>query len=94
MLKGYPEKGDTVSKGPGGKAYRPKDKEELLRKIHRALFKARNALHRGDEAEARAIVRQIMSEAAPAALEAGRENGFNWVVEALKPLDELLLPDD
>ncbi|MGM0688042.1 MAG: hypothetical protein ACQESO_00485 [Bacillota bacterium] len=66
----------------------------MKNKIHRALVDARNALHRGDEEAARGIVRQIMSEAAPAAFEASKEGAFNWVVEELKPLDELLLPDD
>lgn len=69
-------------------------KRALKKKIHRALFEARNALHSGDEESARKIIRQVMAEAAPAALEAGKEGSFNWVVEALKPLDELLLPDD
>jgi len=76
------------------KPFRSDDRKTLKKKIHRALIEARNALHRGDEEAARAIVRQIMSEAAPAAYEASKEGAFNWVVEALKPLDELLLPDD
>jgi len=69
-------------------------KGALKKKIHRALVEARNAQHRGDEEAARAIVRQIMAEAAPAAYEASKEGSFNWVVEALKPLDDLLLPDE
>ncbi len=73
---------------------RPVEKQALKKKIHRALVEARNAIHRGDEEAARAIVKQIMEEAAPFAYEAGKEGGFNWVVEALKPLDELMLPDD
>jgi protein involved in temperature-dependent protein secretion len=79
-------------------SYEPKamaqKKRALKKKIHRALFEARNALHSGDEETARKITRQIMAEAAPAALEASKEGSFNWVVEALKPLDDLLLPDD
>lgn len=73
---------------------KPAEKTMLKKKIHRALVEARSAQHRGDEAAARAIVRQIMAEAAPAAYEASKEGAFNWVVEALKPLDDLLLPDD
>jgi hypothetical protein len=78
----------------GKNAMRAGEKEALKKKIHRALFEARNALYRENEEEAREIVRRIMAEAAPAAYEAGREGGFNWVVEALKPLDDLLLPDE
>ncbi len=53
------------------------NREQLRKKIHRALVEARGALHRGDEDAARAIVRQIMTEAAPAAFEASKEGGFN-----------------
>ncbi len=73
---------------------RTSEKEKLKKNIHRALVEARSALHRGDEETARAIVRKIMAEAAPAAYEASKEGGFNWVVEALKPLDELMLPEN
>ncbi len=76
------------------KPYRPQNREQLKKKIHRALVEARSAQHRGDQEAAREIVRKIMTEAAPTALEASREGAFNWVVEALKPLDELMLPDD
>jgi len=76
------------------KPFRSEDRKILKKKIHRALVDARNALHRGNEEAARDIVRQIISEAAPAAFEASKEGAFNWVVEELKPLDELLLPDD
>lgn len=76
------------------KPFRSTDKEALKKKIHRALVEARKAQHRGDEETARKIVREIMAEAAPAALEASKEGSFNWVVEALKPLDELLLPEN
>lgn len=69
-------------------------KRTLKKKIHRALFEARKALHGGDEETARKIIRQVIADAAPAALEASKEGSFNWVVEALKPLDDLLLPDD
>jgi len=69
-------------------------KKLLKKKIHRALVEAREAQHRGDEEKARAVVRKIMLEAAPAAYEASKEGAFNWVVEALKPLDDLFLPDD
>ncbi len=76
------------------KPFRSSDKEVLKKKIHRALVEARKAQHQGDEGTARKIVRDIMAEAAPAALEASKEGSFNWVVEALKPLDELLLPEN
>lgn len=76
------------------KPFRSQDRELLKKKIHRALFEARSALHRGDEEAAREIVRKIMAEAAPAAYEASKEGSFNWVVEALKPLDELMLPEN
>ncbi len=69
-------------------------KRALKKKVHRALFEARNALHSGDEETARKIIRQVIADAAPAALEASKEGSFNWVVEVLKPLDDLLLPDD
>ncbi len=71
-----------------------REKKALKKKIHRALLEARNAQHNGDHEAAREIVRQMMAEAAPAAYRASLEGGFNWVVEALKPLDELMLPDD
>jgi hypothetical protein len=74
--------------------FRSGDKEVLLRKIHRALVEARSASYRGDEEEVRKIIKKIMAEAAPAAYEASKEGSFNWVVEALKPIDDLLLPDD
>lgn len=74
--------------------FRSGDKEALLRKIHRALVEARSARYREDEEEVRKIVQKIMAEAAPAAYEASKEGRFNWVVEALRPIDELLLPDD
>ena len=74
--------------------FRSGDKEALLRKIHRSLVEARSARSRGDEEEVRKIVRKIMAGAAPAAYEASKEGSFNWVVEALRPIDELLLPDD
>lgn len=83
-----------MKKNQKNRPLRSRKRQELEKKIHRALVEARNAQHRGDEEEARAIVRQIMREAAPAAFEASKEGGFNWVVEALKPLDELMLPDD
>ncbi len=76
------------------KPFRLQNREQLKKKIHRALVEARSAQHRGDEEAARDIVRKIMTEAAPAAYEASKTGGFNWVVEALKPLDELMLPDD
>ncbi len=82
-----------MKKGNDGKAYRSADRAALKKKIHRALVEARTALHRGDDEAARIIVHKIMAEAAPEAYRAGLEGGFNWVVEELKPLDELLLPD-
>ncbi len=75
------------------KPFRSQDRELLKKKIHRALVEARKAQYRGDEETARKIVQKVMAEAAPAALEASKEGSFNWVVEALKPLDELMLPD-
>ncbi len=70
-------------------------KEALLKKkVHRALFNARKALHEKDEASARRIVRKVIEESASLAYEASLEGGFNWVVEVLKPLDDLFLPDD
>ncbi len=77
-----------------GNRTRPREKKELKKKIHRALLEARNALHRGEETKAREIVRQVMAEAAPLAYRASLEGGFNWVVEELKPLDELMLPGE
>jgi len=76
------------------KALYTQKQKALKKKIHRALLEARTALHRGDEEEARIIVRRIMKEAAPEARRAGQEEGPNWVIEALKPLDELMLPDE
>jgi hypothetical protein len=70
------------------------DKELLKKKIHRALVEARNARYQGDEETVKDIISRIMADAAPAAYKASREGPFNWVVEALKPLDEMLLPDD
>jgi len=76
------------------KPFTDREKKEIKKNIHRALLEARKARYRGDEEKAREIVRKAMAEAAPAAHRASMEGGFNWVVEALKPLDELLLPDD
>ena len=82
-----------MDEGKERKPYRSSDREVLKKKIHRALVEARNARHQGDEEKVNQIVRQVIREAAPAAYEASKEGSFNWVVEALKPLDELLLPD-
>ncbi len=71
-----------------------KEKEALKRKIHRALVEARSARYRGDEVAVKSIIKDIMATAAPAAFKASREGAFNWVVEELKPLDEMLLPDE
>ncbi|MBW6464167.1 MAG: hypothetical protein K0B84_08295 [Firmicutes bacterium] len=76
------------------KPMKQKEVEALKKKIHRALVEARNARYHGDEAEVRQIINRMMAEAAPAAYKASKEGAFNWVVEALKPLDEMLLPDD
>lgn len=76
------------------KPIKQKEIEALKKKIHRALVEARNARYQGDEAEVRQIIKRIMTEAAPAAYKASKEGAFNWVVEALKPLDEMFLPDD
>lgn len=73
---------------------RPEEKEALKKKIHRALVEARKARYSGDEDAVREIIKHIMAEVAPAAYKASKEGSFNWVVEALKPLDEMLLPDD
>ena len=70
------------------------ERQKLRKKIHRTLFEARKALHEGDEEKARIIIKQMMVEATPAAVKASKEHGFNWVVEELKILDELLLPDE
>lgn len=80
--------------GKGDGKIQLREKKELKKKIHRALLEARNALHRGEEVKAREIVRQVMAEAAPLAYRASLEGGFNWVVEELKPLDELMLPGE
>ena len=73
-----------------------KSKEEniLKKKVHRALFEAREALFRGDEEEARRIVHKVIKESAPLAYKASLSGGFNWVIEILKPLDDLFLPDE
>lgn len=83
-----------MSRDKSKKTFQNREREVLKKKIHRALVEARNARHCGDEEQVELIVRQTIKEAAPAAYEANREGSFNWVVEALKPLDELLLPDD
>jgi hypothetical protein len=70
------------------------DKDLIKKKIHRALVEARNARYHGDEEAVRDIISRIMADAAPVAYKASKEGSFNWVVEALKPLDEMLLPDD
>jgi len=77
-----------------GQSFTAKEKKAIKKKIHRALLDARNARHRGNEEEAEKIIRQTMAELSPAAYRASREGGFNWVVEALKPLDEMMLPGD
>jgi len=74
--------------------FRSGEKEALKKKIHRALVEARKARYCGDEIKVREIITRVMSEAAPAAHRASQQGGFNWVVEELKPLDEMLLPDD
>jgi hypothetical protein len=71
-----------------------REQKELKKKIQRALFEARNAVHLGDLETARSIIRQVMAEAAPALYQANQTGGENWVLEALKPLDDLLLPDE
>ena len=70
------------------------EKEAVKKKIHRALFEARKARYLGNEEAVRDIISSAIAEAAPAAYRASREGSFNWVVEALRPLDEMLLPDD
>ncbi len=74
------------------KTVRLREEIALKKKIHRALIEGRTALYRGDEEGARIIVQRVMAEAAPTAYRVGLAGGTNWVVEALKPLDELLLP--
>ncbi len=83
-----------MSNNKSGEPFRGSEKEELKKKIHRALVEARTALYQDRREEARAIVYRIMAEAAPAARRAASDGAFNWVVEELKPLDELLLPED
>jgi len=83
-----------MSRDINNQHFRPGEKKALKKKIHRALVEARKARYRGDEEKAREIIRKMMAEAAPAAYRASLEGGFNWVVEALKPLDEFMLPDD
>jgi hypothetical protein len=73
---------------------RSREEKILKKKVHRALFEARNALYRNDEEEARRIVRKVIEESAPLAYQVSLESGFNWVIEVLKPLDELFLPDE
>jgi hypothetical protein len=73
---------------------RAKEVKNLKKKVHRALFEARSALYRDDEEEARRIVRKVIEESAPLAYKASLSGGFNWVIEILKPLDDLFLPDD
>lgn len=70
------------------------EKEAVKKKIHRALVEARNARYEGDEALVHEIIKRAIAEAAPAAYKASKEGAFNWVVEELKPLDDMLLPDD
>lgn len=86
--------GQVLSKSKDRQQFESPEQKALKKKIHRALLEARNAQHNGDHEAARKIVRQIMAEAAPEAYRASLEGGFNWVVETLKPLDELMLPDD
>lgn len=83
-----------MSRDINNQPFRGSEKEALKKKIHRALVEARKARYQGDEEKARDIIRRTMAEAVPAAHRASLEGGFNWVVEALKPLDEFLLPDD
>lgn len=73
-----------------------KSKEEkiLKKKVHRALFEARKAIYRDDEEEARRIVRKVIEESAPLAYQVTLSGEFNWVIEILKPLDDLFLPDE
>ncbi len=73
-----------------------KSKEEkiLKKKVHRALFEARKAIYRDNEEEARRIVRKVIEESAPLAYQVTLSGGFNWVIEILKPLDDLFLPDE
>ncbi len=66
----------------------------LKKKVHRALFEARKALYRDNEEEARLIVRKVIEESAPLAYQVTLSGGFNWVIEILKPLDDLFLPDE
>ena len=73
-----------------------KSKEEkiLKKKVHRALFEARKAIYRDNEEEPRRIVRKVIEESAPLAYQVTLSGGFNWVIEILKPLDDLFLPDE
>ncbi|HED23516.1 MAG TPA: hypothetical protein ENN91_00150 [Firmicutes bacterium] len=80
--------------GKPGDRKKTNTQKALEKKIHRALVEARAALHSGDEQAARDIARRIMREVAPYAFEASKKGGFNWVIKALEPIDELFLPDD
>ncbi len=73
---------------------RAREEKILKKKVHRALFEARSSLYRDDEEEARRIVRKVIEESAPLAYKASLSGGLNWVIEILKPLDDLFLPDD
>ena len=73
---------------------RAREEKILKKKVHRSLFEAREALFRGDEEEARRIVHKVIKESAPLAYKASLSGGFNWVIEILKPLDDLFLPDE
>ncbi|MBM4236839.1 MAG: hypothetical protein FJ152_10325 [Firmicutes bacterium] len=73
---------------------RAREEKILKKKVHRSLFEAREAIFRGDEEAARRIVHKVIKESAPLAYKASLSGGFNWVVEILKPLDDLFLPDE
>ena len=73
---------------------RAREEKILKKQVHRSLFEAREALFRGDEEEARCIVQKVIKESVPLAYKASLSGGFNWVIEILKPLDDLFLPDE
>jgi hypothetical protein len=66
----------------------------LEKKIHRALVEARCALYGGDREAARAIVRNIVKEAAGEAVRLSLRGEYNWVYKALQPVEQLLLQDN
>ncbi len=74
--------------------FRSRVEKILEKKVHRAIFEARKAIYQKDEDKARRIVRKVIEESAPLAYRVAVSGKFNWVIEILKPLDDLFLPDE